>query len=117
MPCPRCNTIIPRFCSECGKPVSQRRPRFCSECGHPLSAPVPSAPIEAHVEASPSKDHIRQEIRNKEREIDNIRREIEERTREYEDNGYRNADPGWYIPHYKEIDKLTEEIRRLTSSL
>ena len=112
MPCPHCNTNIPRFCSECGKPVSQRRPRFCSECGQPLSAPV-AAPAEA----SPSKDRIRQEIRNKEREIDNIRREIEERTREYEDNGYRNADPGWYIPHYKEIDKLTEEIRRLTSSL
>jgi hypothetical protein len=61
-----------------------------------------SAPVEAPVSDSPSKDRIRQEIRNREREIDNIRREIAERTREYEATGYRDADPGWYNPHYKE---------------
>jgi hypothetical protein len=122
MPCPHCNTIIPRFCSECGKPVSQRRPRFCSECGQPLPPPVAAraaapVPVAAPVADSPSTDRIKQEIRNKEREIADIRRNIDERTEEYERKGYRNADPGWYIPLYKEIDKLAEEIRRLTSSL
>lgn len=76
-----------------------------------------SQQMSAPVEDSSSKDRIRQEIRTKEREIDNIRREIDERTREYEANGYRDADPGWYNPHYKEIDELQRQIRTLTSQL
>jgi hypothetical protein len=100
MYCPHCHVANP--------PTA----RFCSWCGQPQSATV-AAPVAA----SPSTDRIKQEIRNKEREIDDIRRNIDERTEEYERKGYRNADPGWYIPLYKEIDKLTEEIRQLTSSL
>lgn len=100
MYCPHCNVANPATA------------RFCSWCGQPQLVPVATP-----VAASPSTDRIRQEIRNKEREIDDIRRNIEERTREYEANGYRNADSGWYIPLYSEIDKLTEDIRRLTSSL
>src|SRR5262245_26717588 len=100
MYCPHCHVANP--------PTA----RFCSWCGQAQSASVADP-----VAVSRSTEYIKQQIRNKEREIDNIRREIAERTREYEGNGYRNADPGWYIPHYREIDKLTEEIRRLTSDL